>query len=103
MTPVESALFLGILCFTSLVPRFLPFLFSNRLSFLSESRVVNQLVPTLVLFGLVLYCFRELEWSSEYAYKLVAAVFIIFVHLKFQRFALSILSGTGLYLLLMNY
>ena len=92
----ENILLIITLSLSTMLSRFLPFIFYNALKGITKKSFFKYM-PTFLLCSLVAYCYRDFTISLEYATRIIAGIFVIFVHIKMKNLTTSVLSGTIFY------
>lgn len=85
--------------------RFIPFLIFNQSKELSPYlEQLGKFLPAAIMGVLVVYCYRDLPASDpgKAALAVVAGLVTLFIHLWKRNMPLSILVGTGFYMLILN-
>ncbi len=85
-----------------MLTRFLPFLFAGKLQRFSHHSTFQNIVPTLLMGLLVIYCFKDFTFNKEYYLRLVSALLVLGLQAKWNNFIISILGGTIFYVLFIN-
>ena len=99
---ILTAIFL--MAFIILFTRLLPFLFFRRKQPTAVLNYLEQNIPPLIMLILVLYCLKDVQWTSAPygSPELGAIVIVIMVHLWRSNALLSILSGTASYMFMIK-
>lgn len=105
MTSVQLFIMIAMAALGTAITRFSPFIIFNSskptpkfLTYLGEA------LPPAVFGMLVVYCLKGLSFSSPEAFlpELIAVAVTVLLHLAFRKMLLSIIGGTGIYILLVN-
>jgi branched-subunit amino acid transport protein AzlD len=93
-----------LMAFIILFTRLLPFLFFRRKHPPEILSYLEQNIPPLIMLLLVLYCLKDVQWTSvPYGSpELGAIAIVIMVHLWKSNALLSILSGTVSYMFMIK-
>lgn len=106
MTLSEELLTIGVITAATVVTRFLPFvLFPPGKKRPNYVRYLGQVLPPAALGILVVYCFKDIDlFSGAHGIpEIIAALFVIALHLWRRMMLLSIAGGTILYMLLIQF
>ena len=104
MTLVQISIYVGIMMFSSVSTRFLPFFFFPENKALPNwIQFVSDRLPYASLGMILVYALKDvpLELTSAYP-EIVSMIWITFIHLKYKQTLLSISTSVILYLLLVN-
>jgi branched-subunit amino acid transport protein AzlD len=84
--------------------RLLPFLFFRKKHPPEILSYLEQSIPPLIMLLLVLYCLKDVQWTSAPygSPELGAIAIVIMVHLWKSNALLSILSGTASYMFIIK-
>jgi branched-subunit amino acid transport protein AzlD len=87
-----------------LFTRLLPFLFFRTDK---QPEIINYLernIPPLIMVLLVLYCLKDVQWTSAPygSLELVAITVVVTVHLWNRNALFSIVSGTAIYMFIIK-
>ncbi len=105
MTFPQELATIAICAAASMTTRFLPFLLFRPGKDLSPYiRYLGKALPAAVFALLVIYCVKDVAWLSgtHGAPELLAIAATVLVHLKRKNFMLSMVAGTGVYMLLVQ-
>lgn len=106
MSNTQMFLTIGIISLTTILTRYLPFiLFPPSKEPPLFVNYLGTVLPTAAVGLLVVYALKDtVVWSYPYALpELIAVCFIVLIHLKFRRFLLSVVTGTFVYMLLIQF
>ncbi len=98
----QSALFITVLSVASIIPRLAPILWEKKLSRVVGHRTIETFAPTILMLGLVIYCYRDLTFNEEGVSRIAAGVLVVLVQLRLRSTTKSILMGTLFYLIAVN-
>ena len=92
------------MAFIILFTRLLPFLFFRKKHPPEILSYLEQSIPPLIMLLLVLYCLKDVQWTSapHGLPELGAIAIVIMVHLWRSNALLSILSGTASYMFMIK-
>lgn len=96
---------IAICAAATMTTRFLPFLiFRPGKDLPPYIRYLGKALPAAVFALLVVYCLKNVNWTSgNYgAPELLAIAATVLVHLKYRNFMLSMVVGTGAYMILVQ-
>lgn len=105
MTFPQEIMTIAICAAATMTTRFLPFLiFRPGKDLPPYIRYLGKALPAAVFALLVVYCLKNVNWTSgNYgAPELLAIAATVLVHLKFRNFMLSMVVGTGAYMVLVQ-
>lgn len=106
MTFPQELATIAICAAASMTTRFLPFLLFRPGKDLSPYiRYLGKTLPAAVFALLVIYCVKDVTWLSgtHGVPELLAITATVLVHLKRKNFMLSMVVGTGVYMLLVQW
>lgn len=106
MTNTQLLITIGIISLTTILTRFLPFIIFPPTK--EPPQFINYLgtvLPTAAIGLLVVYALKDtIILTYPYALpELIAVAIIVLVHLKFRRFLLSVVTGTFIYMFLIQF
>lgn len=105
MNSTEIIVTILLVALATALTRFLPFiLFSGRDKPPKYLAYLGRVLPPAVFAMLVVYCLKGVTLvSSPYGIpELVSVAAVVIIHLLFRKTLLSVIGGTGLYLILVN-
>lgn len=105
MNSTEIVITILIAALATALTRFLPFiLFSRRGEPPKYLAYLGRVLPPAVFAMLVVYCLKGVTLiSSPYGIpELISVAVVVVLHLAFRKTLLSVIGGTGLYLILVN-
>lgn len=109
MTVIQQVVTIAIAAITNFITRWLPFqLFERKGRSQGLSPFINGLgkfLPPAIMGMLVVYCFRDVNFlsGSHGLPELIAGAVTVLVHLWKNSMFLSLILGTGVYILLVNF
>lgn len=94
-----------VVAIATFVTRALPFVFFNSIEPPAILSTIEKNLPPMILLLLVFYCLKDVYWfQPPYgAPELFTILVITGLHLWKRNAMLSIFTGTGLYMLLVQY
>ncbi|OTA43141.1 branched-chain amino acid transporter permease [Limosilactobacillus reuteri] len=105
MTLTEQIISILIAAVVTMATRFIPFLIFDQSKELSPYlEELGKFLPTVIMGVLVIYCYRNISFAepSKALLEIVAGLVTLFIHLWKRNMPLSILVGTGFYMVLLN-
>jgi len=92
------------MAFIILLTRILPFLLFRKKELPEVLSYLERNIPPLIMLLLVLYCLKEVKWTSApYGFiEFGAIAVVVIVYLWKNNALLSIVSGTAVYMFLIN-
>ncbi|MBB1079572.1 AzlD domain-containing protein [Limosilactobacillus sp. STM2_1] len=105
MTLTQQMLSILIAAIVTMATRFIPFLMFNQSKPLSPYiERLGQFLPAAIMGVLVVYCYREISLAEpqKSLLEILAGVLTLVIHLWKGNMPLSILTGTGFYMLMVN-
>lgn len=106
MTKTEILITILIVCIVTFLLRALPFLiFRNKEKVPPIILYLGSYFPAAIFGFLVIYCLKGVSFSSVSSYlpSFISIVYIVLIHLWKKNYLLSILSGTLLYMILVQF
>lgn len=106
MTIGQQILSILIAAGVTMATRFIPFLMFNQSKELSPYlERLGQFLPAAIMGVLVVYCYRNLSFANptKGIIEIGAGLLTLGVQLWKGNMPLSILTGTGAYMILLNY
>ena len=106
MTTTQALITIAILAFGTAVTRFLPFVFfPNAESAPRYVHYLGKMLPTAAISLLIVYCFREIEFSAtpHGLPEIISIVAVAALHIWRKNTLLSIAAGTAIYMLLVQF
>jgi branched-subunit amino acid transport protein AzlD len=105
MSITEQIITIGIVALTTQFTRWLPFwTFRSSIHTPAYINYLGGVLPPAIFGMLVVYCYKDLELLPP-AYgvlEIISGICVIIIQLLFKNMALSIVFGTGIYILLTN-
>jgi branched-subunit amino acid transport protein AzlD len=99
MNLLEKTTFAVTLILSTQSTRLIPLVFKNQLlKFLNKDLIKNHL-GDLIIFFLILYCYRDANLSLEYGLRLAIGCLVFGLQWWKENSLLSIFSGTALYMI----
>lgn len=105
MTVTEQVIIIALVALTTMTTRFLPFvIFKSSRPTPKFLTYLGRVLPPAVFGMLVVYCLKDLSFAvpSYGIPELVGVAVTVLLHLAFRKMLLSIVGGTGVYILLVN-
>lgn len=106
MTLTEQIISILIAAAVTMATRFIPFLIFDQSKELSPYlEELGKFLLAAIMGVLVIYCYRNISFSepSKALLEIVAGLVTLFIHLWKRNMPLSILVGTGFYMILLNF
>lgn len=106
MTPMRAAAAIAVMALVTFLTRALPFLLFGRGG--NPPRIIlylGQYLPPAVIAMLIVYCLRNMSFSAPagWAPAVIASVAVAVVHVWKRNNMLSIVGGTLLYMVLVQF
>lgn len=105
MTVSEQIISILIAAVVTMTTRFIPFLIFNQSKELSPYlEQLGKFLPAAIMGVLVVYCYRDLPASDpgRAVLSVIAGLVTLFAHLWKRNIPLSILVGTGFYMVMLK-
>ncbi|MEE6683198.1 branched-chain amino acid transporter permease [Limosilactobacillus reuteri] len=105
MTLTEQIISILIAAVVTMATRFIPFLIFDQSKELSPYlEELGKFLPAAIMEVLVIYCYRNISFAepSKALLEIVAGLVTLFIHLWKRNMPLSILVGTGFYMVMLN-
>ena len=105
MTLTEQIISILIAAVVTMATRFIPFLIFDQSKELSPYlEELGKFLPAAIMGVLVIYCYRNISFAepSKALLEIVAGLVTLFIHLWKRNMPLSILVGTGFYMVMLN-
>ena len=105
MTLTEQIISILIAAVVTMATRFIPFLIFDQSKELSPYlEELEKILPAAFMGVLVIYCYRNISFAepSKALLEIVAGLVTLFIHLWKRNMPLSILVGTGFYMVMLN-
>lgn len=104
MTLIQQLTTIAIAAVANFLTRWPPFALFKR-GDKAPSRFIQELgafLPGAIMAMLVVYCFKDVDWTgaTHGLPEVLAAAATILTHLKWHQLFLSLVVGTGLYMIL---
>ena len=106
MTTKESMITIAIIMLGTMITRFLPFIiFPEHKTPPKYIQYLGKTLPTAVIGLLVVYSLKDIRFlkGNHGIPEIAAIISIITIHIWKKNILLSILSGTALYMILVQY
>lgn len=100
MSNFDKIAFATILIVATQVTRLIPLMLEKHIQKFMMSENMKTWITDIFLILLILYCFRDISYSSEYFLRLVVSLYVFIVQYKFERTLLSIFSGSIIYIVI---
>ncbi len=94
---------IGVVALMTIIIRFLPFwVFKNKVPKIIE--YLGNVLPYSIMAMLVVYCLKGIDlFSNSHGLpEIIASLFVVFIHKFKHNLLLSVVSGTVVYMLLIN-
>ena len=94
---------IGVVAIMTIIIRFLPFwVFKNKVPKIIE--YLGNVLPYSIMAMLVVYCLKGIDlFSNSHGLpEIIASLFVVFIHKFKHNLLLSVVSGTVVYMLLIN-
>lgn len=106
MSPLRAAAAIAVMALVTFLTRALPFLLFGRGG--EPPRIIlylGQYLPPAVIAMLIVYCLRNMSFSAAagWAPAVIASLFVAVIHVWRRNNMLSIVGGTLLYMLLVQF
>ena len=95
--------FIIVLSLATMLTRFLPFLIPPLTARIKNIQFFKEILPTIMMIFLVIYSYRNMGVDFESGVKVITGIIVVLIHLKFENFILSVLTGTLMAAFLLNY
>ena len=105
MTPVQLFIMIAMAALGTAITRFSPFvIFNTNKPTPKFLTYLGKALPPAVFGMLVVYCLKGINFTSHETFlpELIAVTLTVLLHLAFRKMLLSIIGGTGIYILLVN-
>ncbi|WP_225361544.1 AzlC family ABC transporter permease [Limosilactobacillus reuteri] len=105
MTLTEQIISILIAAVVTMATRFIPFLIFDQSKELSPYlEELEKFLPAAIMGVLVIYCYWNISFAepSKALLEIVAGLVTLFIHLWKRNMPLSILVGTGFYMVMLN-
>lgn len=105
MTPVQLFVMIAMAALGTAITRFSPFvIFNTNKPTPKFLTYLGKALPPAVFGMLVVYCLKGISLASPEGFlpELIAVTLTVLLHLAFRKMLLSIIGGTGIYILLVN-
>ncbi|HJD11429.1 MAG TPA: AzlD domain-containing protein [Candidatus Phocaeicola caecigallinarum] len=106
MTQTEQIITVMVVVIGTQLTRWLPFgIFRSAESTPMYVQYIGKILPPAIFGMLVVYCYRDLPLTpfSEGLPQIVCGICVAVCQLLFKNMCLSILTGTALYIIWMNF
>ncbi len=104
MNDARILLSIAVMSLVTILLRFLPFFFFSKGEVPSFVRYLGEVLPYASMGMLVIYCFKDAVMDlSALIPSLIGALAVILIQAKKKNTLLSILCGSIIYLLLVNF
>jgi branched-subunit amino acid transport protein AzlD len=98
MLLLDKVIFAGVLITATQITRVIPLAFENKITKLVKKEAWRNIISDIMFLLLILYCFRDLSFSTEYYLRVVVAVLVFAIQYKYERTLMSIILGTSIYM-----
>lgn len=104
MTDLHAVLMVAVIALVTIALRFLPFLLLGRRETPKFIAYLGKVLPFSIMGMLVVYCLRHISFVALNTFlpEVLACALVIGVHVWKRNTLLSILSGTILYMVLVQ-
>jgi branched-subunit amino acid transport protein AzlD len=104
MTDLHAVLMVAVIALVTIALRFLPFLLLGRRETPKFIAYLGKVLPFSIMGMLVVYCLRHISFAALNTFlpEVLACALVIGVHVWKRNTLLSILSGTILYMVLVQ-
>ena len=104
LTPLQSVLIIAVCALCTFLERALPFLIFGSRPVPEIVRYLGRVLPMAVMTTLVVYCLRGISFASAGSFlpELIAVAAVAGLHLWRHSTFLSIVGGTGVYMVLVQ-
>lgn len=99
MNSFDKMFFVVSLVLSTQLTRFLPLIFKDLLSKLLKFEFIKDHLGDLIIFFLIIYCYRDFGQTHEYLLRVVTGIIVFFIQWKKENSLLSIFLGTAFYML----
>lgn len=98
-------LFIAVMALATFATRALSFVVLHKISDHPMLLYLGRYLPPVMMVLLVIYCFRDLRFSSvsDGPIELLSLSFVVVLHLWRGNALLSIMAGTGIYMFLCQH
>ena len=105
MIEKHALIAIAVMTLVTVFLRFAPFLFLAGKEELPYLKYLGKMLPSAIMGMLVVYCFKDTDITvtAEIIPALLASLVIVLIHALKKNTLLSILSGSLVYILLVNY
>src|SRR6056297_3185285 len=102
--PVHLLVITAVVAVATLATRAVPFVFFNNRAPPEILSTIEKNLPPMILLLLVIYCLKDVQWLSvPYGFPEISTITAVTgLHLWKRNAMLSIFTGTGLYMLLVQ-
>ena len=105
MSSFEILIMIALVALTTMFTRFAPFIFlKSKGQTPPYLEYLGKALPPAVFGMLVVYCLKSISFVS-YPFgipELIGIALVLLLHLAFRKMLVSVIGGTGVYLLLVN-
>jgi len=104
ISPLESIIIIAICTAATFGVRALPFLIFGSRPVPKTVRYLGKILPMAVIATLVVYCLKGMSFASLGGFlpEIIAVLAVSILHLKFKNTFISIVSGTVIYMILIQ-
>lgn len=99
----NNFMFAVILCLGTISTRFLPFIFEKKLMNISKYNRVNSILIAFLIGYIMLRSIFDFQNESEIKIKILASVVVVIIYKTTRNIFVSILLGTSIVVLGLNY
>ncbi len=105
MTTTQQIITVFMLVLGTALTRFLPFMIFRSKQTPPYIQYLSTVLPSAVFAMLVVYCLKDVEWTSgnHGLQELIGIAVTVVLHLWRKQMLLSILGGTLAYMLIVQY
>ena len=104
MTDLHGICMIGVIALVTAALRFLPFLLLQGRETPKFVAYLGKVLPFSIMGMLVVYCLRSISFASASTFlpEILACAAVVGIHIRKRNTLLSILSGTILYMVLVQ-
>ena len=105
MANLHSAALIAVIALVTAILRFLPFVLLRGRQTPPFIAYLGKVLPFAIMGMLVVYCLRHISFASVSAFlpELLACAAVVLIHVWKRNTLLSILTGTVLYMVLVQF
>lgn len=94
----EKIFFISVIIFSIQMTRFAPLILPARAREIFSDEKLNERINKVIFLFLILYCYRDFSFSSEYLLRLGCGVLVFLIQFFSGITLLSVFLGTGIYM-----